>query len=192
MKKLLAALLVMTVMLLAAMPVLSENSVEKEQSEPFVFRNGITWGMNEGEVVALAGQYARDHRDENTRYLYYDPVEFSTVKDGIMGFGFSNNTGRLISLWYVVEKVSDDTAATLLNAYRMKYGEEKAANPNEYETLDKKVFGDANGYEPNSLHQWELPDGTQIWMLKRTNGNLLIMYYSPELSDSQDDLLKWI
>ena len=169
---------------------LSGAAAEKEQadSEAFIFRHGVTWGMKEAEVVAAEGQYAREHRDENTRYLYYDPVEFSIVKNGIMGCAFSNKTGNLIAVWYVAERASAETTETLLNAYRMKYGEELEANSEEFDALDHGIFGSSpNAYVPDSLHKWNGPAGTQIWMVKRTSGNLILGYYSPELIESTNE-----
>lgn len=181
---------------------MSGNAVKKEQpddSDSFVFRNGITWGMKEEEVVAAEGQYTREHRDENTRYLYYDPVQFSIVQDGILGYAFSNKTGNLIALWYVEQTASDETTETLQTAYRTKYGEELEADSAEFNAADYAIFGDPNEYIMDSLHKWAGPAGTQIWMVKRNNGNLIIFYYSPELIDSlhqenkvTDSLTNWI
>ena len=209
MKKMLAVLLCMG-MLISALP-----RCFADAADPFVFRDGITWGMSEKEVVTREKQPRSlfNRTDDGTlSILQYEGVKVSAHRNSTLTYIFRN--GALSSAVYMLNGADKDTEEYIIEAVASKYGEAGAfgyrelikfceymfelfaalGSPGTKDGFDPSIISDGLGLPEETLANlvlpgasWELPDGTLVMCAsKPLTQTPVLLYLSPESKSGYD------
>ena len=209
MKKLLTVLVCLG-MLMSFLP-----SCFADAADSFTFRDGITWGMSEEEVMGCEkGQSSLFNRTDDgaLSILQYEGVQVSTLKNSTLTYIFRD--GALSSAIYMLNDADEATANYIIEAMASKYGEEEALGYKQYIKIRtylselSDAFGNSDteeGSEPPTIKEklglpeetliyqvlsgasWELPDGTQIiCTVQPLTQTPMLLYLCPENESEYD------
>ena len=152
MKKWLSSLLCLFLLLncCAVFAEQAEGSAEPPETDRFIFRDGVRWGMSEEEVIALEGEEKNRNVESGFSALLYENVEVSKYR-GMLGYAFLRD--QLVFSAYGIEDADEEMFAYLKTALEAVYG-------NESEESAKELIPALNlltGKDFNAENLWRLP-----------------------------------
>ena len=147
MKKLVLLVLCVS-MLVSSLCVHAESlpvDVSIEVPQAFSFRNGVTWGMTQKEVIALEGEPTSTNAD-NTMLIYANVT--SAGKKAVVGYTFSSGTLATIVVLFQEKHSSDNLYIQdfddIDESLTAKYGE--PALDRNLNWIDDLFMGDEKNY----------------------------------------------
>lgn len=157
------------------------------ESDSFVFRDQITWGMSEEKVAALEGEGMHSDSTEGYTARYYNSVPVGEY-DGHMAFVFSSD--QLVLCMYVVEEADQEMFDAMKAVLDGEYGEEQEVSGRELYDVVVRVSPGYNMLDElleAPLCKWSAAGDTKI-LLTLENNNLEMIYISPEyLTDPEPE-----
>ena len=175
-----------SIFLIAAMLFTCTLASADMQTNSFVFRNGIVWGMSQKEVTASESTKGQAYALNDLELLQYLNVSMSKFTATLF---YVFDDSQLSMAGYMVESGSQETFDYLGSALCQVYG----STQTEIET----EFIDVLNYLNPSLYTeeevagfpmalWTTPDGTDIWMVwenvERSNV-VEVIYVSPAVKE---------
>lgn len=152
----------------------------ENQTDEFIFRGKIKWGMSEEEVVALEGEPTLKSQADLYTAVEYADVPISKYK-GRLSYTFLQN--RLALSFYDIFDADKETFDYIRKALKVVYGDESEADRAELLVCANKIREDKlpdNSLLNYSLAKWEKSDGTVIYLLHDSKDLVGIMYFSPD------------
>ena len=181
----------------------------------FTFRDGITWGMSEKEVLSLEQEqnpwFSRTN-DGSFSMLQYDAIKVSTHQNTTLTYLFKN--GMLYNAVYTLNGADESTAQYITQAMTSKYGEAGALGYDELVKFIEYIYhfmktsgspGAEGDFDPSVVSErlgvsekdlphivlpgasWTLPDGTLILYTDQPlTQTPMLMYCSPENVNGYD------
>ena len=177
MRKLVSFILVVAV-LSAVCGSLAESTGTGAES-PFVFRDGIKWGMSVDEVKAIEG-IPNDRAEEEAYCLLLYMDRRVSKYDCRLIYCFESD--QLVMVNYVLEGNGDLESFRYLNqAYDSRYTEEKDVDATEFYRFVEKLNPGAYTKEQAvvlPLLKWNAEGNTAVWLCME-EGKINIYYISP-------------
>ena len=133
-----------------------------QESEPFVFRNGIMWGDSMRRVIAV--ENSDDYKEDNNgnwHYIGYESATVSNFTSRVLAYAFADN--QLMCMYYEFpDTFPEESRQYLTAALESKYGE-PVQTDTDYETIVQllKLISPMES-ELTDIHSWYLDDGTRI------------------------------
>lgn len=159
-------------------------------TQPFTFRNGITWGMSPEEVAATEEGEPLSTKLDTGEILIYENSRVSKYPSQL---GFYFISGKLVMSIYVPENPNEEMLNTLRKAYDTRYGEEAEADPAACHAVMDRVNP---GYYTEEqvaafpMYRWVAEGDTEIWMVfenPAAEGQIGILYVSPDMLTMQTE-----
>lgn len=155
------------------------DMVMTEQQKSFLFRNGVTWGMNPQQVSIVENIPMKQFNPSEWSVLLSDsPVQVSRFYADLV-YIFYQNALRMISY----EFQNDCTVLNyqyLTGALCSLYGESRESNPSVIKGWMDRVY--PNHYQLELIQraaEWTTEDGTSIYLYYFTDKNYAILYVCP-------------
>lgn len=137
------------------------SSALAEEETPFVFRNGITWGMSVAEVQEKEG----NSLVPTLNHFALFNVDVSKFKANLLYY-FNNDKLLMCDYSILVEyDECEDTMQYLISALASKYGDNDACSFSTLEkTFDMFYDFDFKIEYPKEIYKFSASDGTDIYL----------------------------
>lgn len=157
-----------------------------EDSEKFVFRNGITWGMSPEEVQEC--EEALLFPTEDSKDHYVSPGVYVSKYKAVLTLQFKNE-----QLFMIVYSFQDDSKQTyevidyLYEALSLKYGDSVNTTFEEVDDVNRFLFGESPLLIPKSrpqgrIYKFTNVDETDIYLYcNHKLSGAYIMYFNKDL-----------
>lgn len=153
--------------------------------EPFVFRNGITWGMSKAEVMALENGEASEYEEFGLIGLIYGDVRISRF-NGELCYYFLNDA-LVVCGYQVSYDHTQESFEYLKKAYSAKYGEPEEGNMESLYALGNRINPQFSSvFNFRQVLDWKTAGDTQIWMYQDEHNNLYILYIPDSFNNPID------
>ena len=174
MKKTVAVLLALCLMLTAALAL-------AEEAYHFTFRGGVEWDMSSAAVQEIEGAPAADgHQDERYSTCKYTGVKISK-SNGVPVYVFREDVLKVIG--YQIPDAADADFSYLESALAQVYGEPGEADTARLAAALNETTGiEYTAEDFTNAHSWQLADGTTVDLVME-QGAMVIYYISPNYSD---------
>ena len=153
---------------------------ETPAPNPFVFRNGVIWGMNP-QQIALIENVPMELRSttEWSVMVTVSPVSVSRFSASLV-YMFHQNALRMITYEFQ-SNCSNLNFQYLTGALCSVYGESREASPVAVKGWMDRINADKYRLELiQQVHEWTAEDGTHIYLFYYTSENYAILYVCPE------------
>ncbi|MGN1069916.1 MAG: hypothetical protein ACI4P5_05855 [Candidatus Fimadaptatus sp.] len=138
----------------------AEEMGDTQESEPFVFRNGIMWGDSMEQVIAA--ENSDDYKEDNLgnwQGIGYKLAAVSNFTSRILVYAFADN--QLMCIYYEFpDTFPEESRQYLLAALESKYGESVQTDSETIVQLLNLIAPMER--ELTDIHSWYLDDGTRI------------------------------
>ena len=157
-----------------------------EDSEKFVFRNGITWGMSPEEVQNNGAIHLIKADESNESYFVVE-IDVSKYK-AVLELEFKHN-----QLFMIVYSFQDDSKQTyevmdyLYKALSLKYGDSANTTFEEVDDVNRFLYGESPLLTPKSrpegrIYKFTNVDETDIYLYcNHKRSGAYIMYFNKDL-----------
>ena len=160
----------------------AESSADLPDNDEFIFRDGIRWGMNEEEVIALEGEERERSVEMGFSAMMYEDVQISKYQ-GMLIYAFLED--QLVFSAYGIEDADEEMFDYLKTALETVYGKESEEFAEEIIPILNLLTGkefQAENVQARPFVIWEAAENTRICLFKDSD-LLIVLYVSPDFSD---------
>lgn len=180
---------------LSLLMILSVSCALAEESDGFLFRNQIKWGMSQEEVKALQeGEIWLDYEVEDNAYMIeYEDIAVSkfTAK---LAYCFANDQLVFASYYDFPSYDPEEDGEYLYMALNALYGEGVAISGEDIAAHMRKInstIGESFT-DLEDIYQWTVGEDTLIWQFIFEEDTLYLLYFDASFEGTPAETLNFL
>ena len=154
-------------------------TTEQQQAKPFSFRNGVSWAMNQQQVIAIENIPMKQSASSDWAVLISEsPVQVSRFSADLV-YMFKQDALRMITYEFTQDCTSLNYQY-LTGALCSVYGDSREANPLIIKGWMDRIY--QNYYQQDLIRsalEWTAEDGTSVFLYYFTPEKYAILYVCP-------------
>ena len=154
-------------------------TTEQQQAKPFSFRNGVSWAMNQQQVIAIENIPMKQSASSDWAVLISEsPVQVSRFSADLV-YMFKQDALRMITYEFTQDCTSLNYQY-LTGALCSVYGDSREANPLIIKGWMDRIY--QNYYQQDMISsalEWTAEDGTSVFLYYFTPEKYAILYVCP-------------